>query len=74
MTVYKRATLICPKCKTKMVDVVKEEGEPFPNKCDKCGSTNVMVTYLVTNIKDLEAVEPTKARLGRPPKIAEARV
>lgn len=56
----KSATLICPRCKTSMPNVTVDEGKPFPNKCDDCGSTNVMVTHLVTNIRSAEEQKALK--------------
>ncbi len=52
----KRAVLICPRCK-KAAEMTVKESEPFPNKCDICGSTNVMVTHLVTSIREPSEIE-----------------
>jgi phage FluMu protein Com len=52
----KRAVLICPRCKESAEFTIKES-ESFPNKCDKCGSTNIMVTHLVTRIREPGEVE-----------------
>lgn len=69
---YKKATLICPRCK--MADAMTiEESEQFPNKCDKCGSTNVMITHLVTNMKSVDSEEPVMAKKPGRPRLESAR-
>ena len=58
----KKATLICPRCKEAMPDVTIKNEAPFPNKCDKCGSTNVMVTHLLTGILEPGEIEAQKRK------------
>jgi hypothetical protein len=68
----KKATLICPKCKLAAEMTVKE-GEPFPSKCDKCGSERVMITHLLTNIKEPDEIDEskkTRAKVERASKAA----
>ncbi len=55
----KTATIICPRCK-KADDMTVKEGQPFPNKCDVCGSTNLMLTHVKTNIREPDEIDEAK--------------
>lgn len=58
----KRATLICPRCKLAGEMTIKEN-VLFPNKCDKCGSTNVMVTHLTVGIREHSELAAEKRKI-----------
>ena len=70
ITMMKKATLICPRCKL-AADMTIKMDEPLPNKCDRCGSERVMTTHLVVNIPEAGEIEARKRNRDTIDKVAK---